>query len=93
MMLAERTRRIHRATDRNSDLRPDKGGAYPWLMSKGRIWRISRFLGDGTAGTLRIKIQNRSYAKATDRYKAIEKFPDDKKKDESSCWEVHTIVE
>src|SRR6202030_479264 len=44
--------------------------------------RISRFIGDGTAVTLRVNIQNKEYPEGTTAYNAIAEIPGTDKKDE-----------
>ncbi len=61
----------------------DRTRAVPTLVMRNEDYgRISRFLGDGTAVTLRVNIQNKEYAEGTTAYNAIGEIPGTDKKDE-----------
>jgi carboxypeptidase Q len=66
-----------------------QNGTYDWtravptlVMRNEDYGRISRFIGDGTAVTLRVNIQNREYPEGTTAYNAIGEIPGTDKKDE-----------
>ncbi len=66
-----------------------QNGTYDWtravptlVMRNEDYGRISRVLGDGTAVTLKINIQNKEYPKGTTAYDAIGEIPGTDKKDE-----------
>lgn len=57
--------------------------AVPTLVLRNEDYgRISRIIGDGTAVTLRINIQNKEYPEGTTAYNAIGEIPGSDKKDE-----------
>jgi hypothetical protein len=66
-----------------------QNGTYDWtrvvptlVMRNEDYGRISRLLGDGTAVTLKVNIQNREYPDGTTAYNAIGEIPGTDKKDE-----------
>ena len=66
-----------------------QNGTYDWVravptlvMRNEDYGRISRIIGDGTAVTLRINIQNKEYPEGTTVYNAIGEIPGGDKKDE-----------
>jgi hypothetical protein len=66
-----------------------QNGTYDWtravptlVMRNEDYGRISRFLGDGTAVTLRINIHNKEYPEGAAAYNAIGEIPGTDKKDE-----------
>jgi len=66
-----------------------QNGTYDWtravptlVMRSEDYGRISRIIGDGTAMTLRINIQNKEYPEGTTAYNAIGEIPGGDKKDE-----------
>jgi carboxypeptidase Q len=66
-----------------------QNGTYDWtravptlVMRNEDYGRISRIIGDGTAVTLRINIQNKEYPEGTTVYNAIGEIPGSDKKDE-----------
>jgi len=66
-----------------------QNGTYDWtrtvptlVMRNEDYGRISRFLGDGTAVTLRVDIQNKEYPEGTTAFNAIGEIPGTDKKDE-----------
>jgi hypothetical protein len=66
-----------------------QNGTYDWtravptlVMRNEDYGRISRLLGDGTAVTLKVNIQNREYPNGTTAYNAIGEIPGSDKKDE-----------
>jgi hypothetical protein len=66
-----------------------QNGTYDWMravptlvMRNEDYGRISRIIGDGTAVTLRINIQNKEYPEGTTVYNAIGEIPGGDKKDE-----------
>jgi hypothetical protein len=66
-----------------------QNGTYDWtravptlVMRNEDYGRISRFIGDGTAVTLRVNIQNKEYPDGTTAFNAIGEIPGTDKKDE-----------
>jgi carboxypeptidase Q len=66
-----------------------QNGTYDWtravptlVMRNEDYGRISRFIADGTAVTLRVNIQNKEYPEGTTVYNAIGEIPGTDKKDE-----------
>jgi carboxypeptidase Q len=66
-----------------------QNGTYDWtravptlVMRNEDYGRISRFIGEGTAVTLRVNIQNKEYPEGTTAFSAIGEIPGTDKKDE-----------
>ena len=81
--------RVNDAARAHGVIIAQQNGTYDWtravptlVMRNEDYGRISRLLGDGTAVTLKINIQNREYPEGTTAYNAIGEIPGSDKKDE-----------
>jgi carboxypeptidase Q len=81
--------RVNDAARAHGVIIAQQNGTYDWtravptlVMRNEDYGRVSRLLGDGTAVTLKINIQNREYPEGTTAYNAIGEIPGTDKKDE-----------
>jgi carboxypeptidase Q len=81
--------RVNDAARAHGVIIAQQNGTYDWtravptlVMRNEDYGRISRLLGDGTAVTLKINIQNQEYPEGTTVYNAIGEIPGSDKKDE-----------